>query len=141
MTTMQSALIALIFLILGGFVYRGIKNSGLYALGWMTKIMLLLTSIMLFININLMSAARQQIREQETIFKYTIPSTLELVGIAHNPSNKIEMDDTKIFINKDTDQARVFVVIGYPIDGIIDQGKLIDLYKDLGGQNTEIFNN
>lgn len=137
MTTIQSALVALGFLILGGFVYRGLKNSGPHALGWMTKIMLVLTSIMLFVNINLLSSARQQIRDQETIFKYTIPATLELVGIAHNPANKVEMEDTRIFINKGTEQERVFVVIGYPIYGIMDQGKLVNLYKDLGGQEKD----
>lgn len=137
MTTLQSALIALAFMVVGGIAVHQLKKYGPNTLGWLTRILLVMSAILLFVNINLLSSAKQQIREQEIIFKYTIPSTLELVGIAHNPANKVEMDDTRIFINKDTDQARIFVVMGYPIYGIIDQGKLVNLYKDLGGQNTD----
>lgn len=137
MNLFQSAGVSILFLILGGFTYHQLKKSGLNALGWMTKILLLLTTILLFININLISSARQQIKDQQTIFQYTIPSTLDLVGIVHDPKNKVEMEENRIYINKDTDQARIFVVLGYPIWGILDQAKLIDLYRDLGGAGIE----
>lgn len=137
MTTTQSAILTLVFLVVAYVIYNQMSgNDHITALRRLTKVLILLIGVLMFININLISSARQQIRDQETVFRYTIPSTLSLIGVVHNPANKVRMDENHIYINEGTDNAQVYVVLGYPVFGIVDQSKLIGLYKELGG--TEV---
>jgi len=138
MTTTQSAVSTLVFLIVAYIVYNQMSgNEHITALRRLTKALILLLGLLMFVNINLLSSSSQQIRDQGTVLRYSTPYTLDLVGLAHNPANKVRMDDNHIYVNEGTDNAQVFVVLGYPVFGIVDQSKLVGLYKELGGTDIK----
>lgn len=133
MDFIQSAGLTVLFLILSFIVYNKVAQPGREnSMRWMLKIFILLAGALLFVNVNLFNSTRLQIKTMTIVQKYMIPATMDLIGTVHDPSNKIQMEENRIYINRGTDKEKVFLMMRVPFFGIIDQSKSVELSKELG---------
>lgn len=123
----------LLFLLTSFFIYRHLASKGtVQGLRCFTLILLLMASVLLFININLYNSARIQIKSNAVIERYMIPATMDLIGSVHDPNNKIHMEENRIYINQGTDKEKVFILMREPFFGVLDQSQSVQLSNELG---------
>jgi len=133
MDIVQSAGLTSLFLILSFIIYSKASERGNeHYLRWMTKIFILISGILLFVNVNLFNSTRLQIQTSTIISKYMVPATMDLIGTVHDPANSVHMEENRIYINRGTDKEKVFLIMQAPFFGIIDQSKSNELSKELG---------
>ena len=133
MNILQSAGLTCLFIILSFVVYSKVSQQGYEnSMRWMLKIFIILAAALLFVNINLFNSTRIQIKTMGVMEKYMVPATMELIGTVHNPANTVKMEENRIYINKGTDNEKVYIMMRVPFFGIIDQSKSMELAKELG---------
>ena len=133
MNILQSAGLTCLFIILSFVVYNKVSQQGYEnSMRWMLKIFIVFTALLLFLNINLLSSTMIQIKTTKVMEKYMVPATMELIGTVHNPANTVKMEENRIYINKDTENEKVYYLMRTPFFGVIDQSQSNELAKELG---------
>ena len=131
MNIIQTAGLTTLFFILSGIIYYKLKDNP-HSLKWMTKILLFMSGILLFLNTNLYIAAQDQVRTTAVIQKYSETATLELMALLHDTAHHtVYAEGNRIHIDKDTDNERVFILMHDPIFSILDQAKTVEMTKEL----------
>ena len=128
MSLIQTAGISLLILMIGSWIYLRCQGGGLRIL---TKLLLLVNALLLFLTLNLYYAAKNEIAVKKVIEKYSVSSTVDLLKLMHETGHSIEMQDNRLVIDKDTDHTRIFILMREPFFHIIDQGKMMQMTKEL----------
>ena len=128
MSLMQTAGISLLILMIGSWIYLRRQGKGLRIL---TKLLILVNALLLFLTLNLYYAAKNEIAVKKVIEKYSVSSTVDLLKLMHETGHSIEMQDNRLVIDKDTDHTRIFILMREPFFHIIDQGKMMQMTKEL----------
>ena len=128
MSLMQTAGISLLILMIGSWIYLRRQGKGLRIL---TKLLILVNALLLFLTLNLYYAAKNEIAVKKVIEKYSVSSTVDLLKLMHETGHSIEMQDNRLVIDKDTDHKRIFILMREPFFHIIDQGKMMQMTKEL----------
>ena len=95
------------------------------------KIFLTGNALLLFISLNLYFSAKNAIEVKRVIEKYSVESTVDLLRLMHEPGHTAEMQENRLFIDQGTDHERIFVLMREPFFYIIDQGKMVQMTKEL----------
>ena len=133
----QSIGVTALFLILSYLLYnRTASTPHPLALKRITKVFIFFSGVLLFFNINLYSSTKEEIRTMRIVQKYTIPATMDLIAAVHDPKNTVHMDENRIYINKGTDQEKVYVFLWEPVFGILDQSKTVAMGNELSGSDA-----
>jgi len=131
----QSIGVTALFLILSYLLYnRTASTPHPLALKRITKVFIFFSGVLLFFNINLYSSTKEEIRTMRIVQKYTIPATMDLIAAVHDSKNTVHMDENRIYINKGTDQEKVYVFLWEPVFGILDQATTVTLAQELSGE-------
>ncbi len=96
-----------------------------------TKLFLVSNALLLFISMNLYFSAKNAIQVKQLIEKYSVASTVDLLKLMHEEGHTVEMQENRLFIDQGTDHERIFVLMREPFFYIIDQGKMIQMTKEL----------
>ena len=128
MSLMQTAGISLLILMIGSWIYLRCQGKGLRIL---TKLLILVNALLLFLTLNLYYAAKNEIAVKKVIEKYSVSSTVDLLKLMHETGHSVEMQDNRLVIDKDTDHTRIFILMREPFFHIIDQGKMMQMTKEL----------
>lgn len=128
MNILYSFLIALASCLLLLFLWRTLREKGR---GRFAAFLILMNGALLFFSINLYYAAKNEILVKDTIEKYSVQSTVDLLKLLHDPKHKVHMEDNRIYIDQGTDDERIFVFLRQPFFHILDQGQMIQLSKEL----------
>ena len=128
MNLIQTAGISLLVLIIGGWLYTCCHGDGVRTL---TKLLLLVNALLLFVTLNLYYAAKNEIAVKEVIEKYSVASTVDLLSLMHEPGHSVEMQENRLLIDKGSDHERIFILMREPFFHIIDQGKMMQMTKEL----------
>ena len=128
MSLMQTAGISLLILMIGSRIYLRCQGRELRIL---TKLLILVNALLLFLTLNLYYMAKNEIAVKKVIEKYSVSSTVDLLKLMHETGHSIEMQDNRLVIDKDTDHTRIFILMREPFFHIIDQGKMMQMTKEL----------
>ncbi len=134
-TAVQSAGFAVFFMIIMLVIHSKLSKPGREKLHkWFSRVLIVMSSVILFFGVNLYSAAQDQLRTFEIIQKYSMPATFDLIGLAHDPSHKLVLEGNHIYVDRGTDNERVFTLMRAPIFSIIDQAKLMQMSQEMLGE-------
>ena len=92
---------------------------------------LLVNALLLFVTLNLYYAAKNEIAVKEVIEKYSVASTVDLLSLMHEPGHSVGMQENRLLIDKGSDHERIFILMREPFFHIIDQGKMMQMTKEL----------
>lgn len=130
MNLTETSLVAVFAVVFFVLLYRSLPQAG-QGRNRLAKCLIALNGILLLLSLNLYFAAKNEILVKDTIEKYSVSSTVELLTLLHDPSHAVHMEENRIYIDKGSDSERVFVFMRTPFFHIMDQGKLVQLAKDL----------
>lgn len=128
MNLLYSFLIAAAFMLLFFLLLRKLSGTGQK---WAARFLILVNGVLLFCSINLYYAAKNEILIKDTIEKYSVPSTVDLLTLLHDPRHTVQMEENRIYIDKGTENERIFIFLRDPFFHILDQGKAVQMAKDL----------
>lgn len=138
-TALQSAGFATFFMIIMFVIHSKLSQPGRERIHkWFSRCLIILSSIILFFGVNLYSAAQDQLYTLEIIQKYSMPATFDLIGLVHDPSHKVVLEGNHIYVDKGTDNERIFVLMRVPIFSIIDQAKLMQMSQEMLGEHESM---
>ena len=98
---------------------------------YLTKTLIVLSSALIFVSLNLYFAAKSELAVKATIEKYSVPSTVDLLRLMHEEGHTFQMHENRILIDDGTDHARIFILMREPFFHIMDQGSLVQMSKEL----------
>lgn len=126
----QSAGITLFIGAIFTIIYAKASKGNGGGLRLLTKVLIFVTSLMVFFTVNLYSAIQSDLATRKIIDKYASLATVELITLLHSNA-KVEVGEGIIIINRDTDSERDFVILHEPVFTIMDRAKLNELQQEL----------
>ncbi|MFC2741981.1 MAG: hypothetical protein ACFN1I_00935 [Selenomonas artemidis] len=129
MGVVQTAGAAGLFFVLCIWIYQMLASRGVER--YLAKILIVLSSALVFVSLNLYFAAKSELVVKATIEKYSVPSTVDLLRLMHEEGHTFQMHENRILIDDGTDHERIFILMREPFFHIMDQGSLVQMSKEL----------
>ena len=130
MDLIQTAGFSLLCFILWSLLYMYCAPSA-NRLRVYAKIFLTGNALLLFISLNLYCSAKNAIEVKQVIEKYSVESTVDLLKLLHEPGHTAEMQENRLLIDRGSDHERIFILMREPFFYIIDQGKIVQMTKEM----------